>query len=225
MIPSNIFSFLKDLTVNNNKIWFEDNKERFINAKEDFEKYVENLIGIIQTIDPKVGHPHAKECIFRIYRDVRFSKDKLPYKNNFGAYIAHGGRKSPYAGYYLHIEPDNSFLGGGSYCPEPQDLKSIRQHILDNASTYIDITQNPSFKKIFPEIWGEKVKTAPKGFSKNDEHIELIKPKSFTLLHKLSDKEIQSDNIEKTIKKIYTCMKPFNDFINEAIKQSRSMKI
>ncbi len=218
MIPPSIFSFLKNLTLNNNKIWFEENKEGYLQAKEDFEKYIEKLILLVQQIDPKIGHPHAKECIFRIYRDVRFSKNKQPYKNNFGAYISHGGRKSPYSGYYLHIEPDNSFLGGGAYCPQPAELKAIRQKIIDSPQEYKDIIENTSFKKVFPEIIGEKLKTAPKGFAKDDPNIELIKLKSYTLLLSLDDKTIQSTTIENKIKSVFTLMKPYNDFLNQAIK-------
>ncbi len=222
MIPSTIFDFLKDLTVNNNKEWFNDNKIRYQTAKDDFESYIDQLIALAHSIDPSIGHPHAKDCIFRIYRDVRFSKDKLPYKNNFGAYIAHGGRKSPYAGYYLHIEPDNSFIGGGIYCPNPQILKTVRESIMDNAEEYIGIIKNKTFKKTFHEVWGEKVKTAPKGFSKNDPNIDLIRPKSYALVSNLSDEEILDQKFEKQIIKTFKTMKPFNDFLNIAIKKSLS---
>ncbi|MCW3788776.1 DUF2461 domain-containing protein [Plebeiibacterium sediminum] len=222
MIPSTIFDFLKELTVNNNKEWFNDNKSKYQTAKDDFESYIDQLIALVHSIDPTIGHPHAKDCIFRIYRDVRFSKDKLPYKNNFGAYIAHGGRKSPYAGYYLHIEPDNSFIGGGIYCPQPKILKTVRESIMDNAEEYVDIIKNKTFKKTFPEIWGEKVKTAPKGFSKNDPNIDLIRPKSYALITNLTDEEILDPKFEKQVIKTFNIMKPFNDFLNIAIKKGLS---
>lgn len=222
MIPSTIFQFLHDLSIHNNKEWFQDNKVMYQQAKEDFEAYVDHLIAMINVIDPKVGHPHAKDCVFRIFRDVRFSKNKSPYKNNFGAYIAHGGRKSPYAGYYLHIEPDNSFLGGGIYCPESSVLRAVREHILTHAEEYKNIIEEPSFKKVFREIWGERLKSAPKGFSKDDPNIDLIKPKSYTLLLNLKDNEIQSARIDAKIKKVFGLIKPYNDFINTGIKKSLS---
>ncbi len=222
MIPATIFEFLKELTLNNNKEWFNDNKNKYQQAKDDFESYINELIVLVHNIDPKIGHPHAKDCIFRIYRDVRFSKDKLPYKNNFGAYIAHGGRKSPYAGYYLHIEPDNSFIGGGIYCPQPNILKTVRETIIENTDEYLNIIHNRTFKKTFPEIWGERVKTAPKGFSKNDPNIDLVRPKSYALVTNLSDEEIQSPKLDKQAIKIFKLMKPFNDFLNIAIKESLS---
>ncbi len=222
MIPQVIFDFLKELAVNNNKEWFHDHKEKYQEAKSAFEEYINKMIGIIHTLDPTIGHPHAKDCIFRIFRDVRFSKDKLPYKNNFGAYMAHGGRKSPYAGYYLHIEPDNSFLGGGIYCPESNVLKAVRESIIDNASEYKAIIDEPEFKKVFPDIWGDKLKTAPKGFDKNDPNIELVRPKSYILFKQMSDKEIQAKNVEEKIEEIFSMMKPYNEFLNYAIKRSLS---
>ncbi len=222
MIPSTILDFLKELSVNNNKDWFNENKEKYQQAKEDFESFINELIALVHSIDPKIGHPHAKDCIFRIFRDVRFSKDKLPYKNNFGAYIAHGGRKSPYAGYYFHIEPDNSFIGGGLHCPQPNILKSVRESIIENAEEYKQIINEKTFKKTFHEIWGEKVKTAPKGFSKNDPNIDLIRPKSYALVANISDEEILSSKLEKQISKVFNTMKPFNDFINIAVKESLS---
>ncbi len=218
MIPKEIFDFLVELSVNNNKDWFHENKSKYEIAKQSFEQYVDGLIAIIHGIDPTIGHPHAKDCIFRIYRDVRFSKNKEPYKNNFGAYIAHGGRKSPYAGYYLHIEPDNSFLGGGIYCPQPNVLKGVRENILDNADEYLSIIDDEKFKKVFPEVWGDKLKTAPKGFSKDDPNIHLIRNKSFVLMQNLSDKEIQSKNFEEKMMCAFGLMKPFNDFMNLAVK-------
>ncbi|MCW3804450.1 DUF2461 domain-containing protein [Plebeiibacterium marinum] len=222
MIPPIIFEFLKELTVNNNKDWFNENKEKYQQAKDAFEEYINYLIGIIHNIDPKIGHPHAKDCIFRIYRDVRFSKDKLPYKNNFGAYIAHGGRKSPYAGYYLHLEPDNSFAAGGIYCPQPNTLKTVRELIMENIEEYKHIIEEKNFKKNFTEVWGERVKTAPKGFSKDDPNIEYIRPKSYALVHNINDEQIESNRINQSLSRIYKLMKPYNDFLNQAVKESLS---
>ncbi|TLX77805.1 DUF2461 domain-containing protein [Labilibacter sediminis] len=222
MIPTVIFKFLKELSVNNNKEWFQDNKPKYQDAKQAFEEYINGLIGVVHSIDPTVGHPHAKDCIFRIFRDVRFAKDKTPYKNNFGAYIAHGGRKSPYGGYYLHVEPDNSFIGGGVYCPQPNVLKAVRETIMERPYDYKKIIEGREFKKVFPEIWGERLKTAPKGFSKDDPNIDLIRPKSYTLLVNLSDEQIESPKVEDKILKTFKLMKPYNEFLNTAIKNAMS---
>jgi len=222
MIPSIIFEFLKELMVNNNKEWFQNNKSMYQQAKKEFEIYVNELIAVVHAIDPKVGYPNAKDCIFRIFRDVRFSKDKTPYKNNFGVYIAHGGRKSPYGGYYLHIEPDNSFIGGGVYSPQPNVLKVIREIIIECSDEYKMITEDSSFKNEFPEIWGDKLKMAPKGFPKDDPNIELIKLKSYALVTQIDDNQMESKNIENKISKIFKIIKPYNDFLNTAIKESLS---
>lgn len=220
MIPKQIFDFLVELSVNNNREWFNDNKEKYTLAKDAFEEYIEKLITSVHNIDLSIGHPQAKDCAFRIFRDVRFGKEKLPYKNNFGAYIAHGGRKSPYAGYYFHMEPDNSFVGGGLYCPEPQILKSVREYIIDNPDQYTSLIHGKEFKKHFKEIHGEQLKTAPKGFDKNDPNINLIKFKSYSAITPLSDEQIMAKNIDKKIIDVFTTLKPFNDFINHGVKKA-----
>ena len=220
MLPKEIFEFLVGLSVNNNREWFHENKAKYDAARDAYEEYINGMIAMVHGIDPSIGHPNAKECIFRIFRDVRFSKNKEPYKNNFGAYMAHGGRKSPYAGYYLHIEPDNSFVGGGVYNPQPAVLKGIRQSIMDNVDEYRGIVEDKEFKKMFPEIWGEKLKTAPKGFDKNDPNIDLIRNKSFAVVIPISDKDVHSKNFEEKVLKIFQVMKPFNGFLNAAVKDS-----
>ncbi|SMO60462.1 TIGR02453 family protein [Saccharicrinis carchari] len=220
MIPKEIFDFLVELSVNNNRDWFNNNKPKYQSAKEAFEQYIDQLIATLHGIDRSIGHPDAKDCTFRIFRDVRFAKNKQPYKNNFGAYIAHGGRKSPYAGYYFHMEPDNSFVGGGLYNPEPQILRSVREHIIKNADEYRQIIDNKKFKSIFNEIHGEKLKTAPKGFDKNDANIELIRYKSYAAITPLSDEQIRAKNIDKKIIDIFTVLKPLNDFINRGVKKA-----
>jgi uncharacterized protein (TIGR02453 family) len=222
MVPSVVFDFLVELSLNNNKEWFQANKEKYEVAKKEFEVYVDQIIDMINAFDPTVGHPYVKDCIFRIFRDIRYSKDKTPYKNNFGASIAHGGRKSPYAGYYLHIEPDNSFLGGGLYCPQTDILKVIRSSILENVDEYKSIIQDKSFKDVFPGIWGEKLKTTPKGFDKNNPNIDLVRYKSYTLMTHLNDEQLKSDGFESYMNSIFLLMKPYNEFMNLAIKNSRS---
>lgn len=218
MLPKGIFDFLVQLSINNNKEWFQENKPMYQKAKVDFEEYINNLIGIVHSIDDSIGHPNAKDCMFRIFRDVRFSKNKLPYKNNFGAYMALGGRKSPYAGYYIHIEPDNSFVGGGIYSPQPAELKAIRTSIIENPDEFKSIIEAPKFNELYPEIYGEQLKTAPKGFDKNDPNISLVRHKSYAVVHKLTDKQVLSNNLNTIIKDLFTTMKPFNVFLNEALK-------
>ena len=124
-----ILKFLELLSGNNNREWFEANKPMYQSAKSLYETLITNTITGIGAFDSSIGHPLAKDCLFRIFRDVRFSKDKAPYKTNFGAFIASGGRKSPKSGYYIHIEPEKSFIGGGIYMPQPDVLKKLRQEV------------------------------------------------------------------------------------------------
>ena len=212
-----VFEFLKQLSVNNNKEWFHKNKPMYQKAKIAFEEYIQFLIGETSKFDNSLKGVNAKDCIFRIFRDIRFAKDKTPYKNNFGAYIVEGGRKSIKAGYYFHIEPDNSFIGGGVYCPQSEQLLSIRSEIHKNANTFISIINNKEFKKVFPDIYGEKLKAAPRGFDKNFEHIELLKYKSYTFITRASDKEIDSNTLTKKIINTFTTLKPANDYLNKAM--------
>jgi len=212
-----ILNFLKDLDENNNREWFEQNKNTYLEAKQRFESYVNILIPQIKDIDSSIDVMSAKDCTFRIYKDVRFSKDKNPYKNNMGAYFAHGGKKGGFAGYYLHIEPNNCFVGGGLYMPEPLILNAVRTDIYENIEQFESIINNSEFLKIYPEIKGEKLKTAPKGFPKDFPKIELLKYKSYTVFKSFSEKEIIADNFFENVLNNFEIQKPFNDFINEPI--------
>ncbi len=215
---SKSYKFLSKLIPNNNRDWFHANKGIYNEAKAEFEGFIDLIIPEIIKIDKEVGILNAKECIFRIFKDVRFSKDKTPYKINFGAYMSKGGRKSPYAGYYLHFEPGASFMGGGVYMPESANLKAIRTEIYDNVVEYKKIISKASFKKVFPEIYGEKLKTAPKGFPKDFPDLELIKNKHFAVVHYVDDDFWRSDDLIKKIIEIYKVQLPFNNFLNRAIR-------
>ncbi len=218
ILDNNVFEFLKNLSVNNNKDWFNDNRDVYKIAKLDFEKFVQNLILETYDIDKSIGAINAKDCIFRIFRDVRFSKDKTPYKINFGAHIGNGGRKSIYAGYYLHLEPDNSFVGGGLYMPQSDILKKVRTLIIENPQEFKSILDDSKFNKTFGKIYGETLKTAPRGFDKNDDNIELIRYKSYAFVKSISDKELLDKNFDKKILDIFRTLKPMNDFLNSAIR-------
>lgn len=159
----------------------------------------------------------AKDCVFRIYKDVRFSKDKTPYKTNMGASINPDGRKSLIAGYYLHIEPGASFLAGGIYMPEPNILNAVRQEIDYNPKPLLKIFSAASFKKYFnglDEI--DKLKTVPKGFDKNHPQIELLKHKHFIVTRNLSDKDILSKDFDKAVLAGYKAMQPFIEYLRVA---------
>ena len=213
-----ILDFLKKLKKNNNREWFTDNKKKFEVAKDAFEPAVEILLNGISKFDKRIAEVTPKECIYRIYRDVRFSKDKTPYKTNFGAVMGAGGRKTTSAFYYIQVEPgDNSFIAGGLYMPEGEKLKKIRQEIDYNANDFKKILNKKSFKQYFPQIEGEKLKKAPKGYAPDDPNIELLKHKSYVVMHQFTDAQIMDDAFTKECIKMYKEMKPFNDFLHVAI--------
>ncbi|RLD80101.1 MAG: DUF2461 domain-containing protein [Bacteroidetes bacterium] len=214
-----LLRFLTQLHKNNNRDWFNDNKKEFTELKEQFETFINQLIPKVNQIDGVVNSISAKDCIFRIYRDVRFSKNKAPYKTHFGAYIASGGRKSPFAGYYVHIEPGGSFAGGGVYHPEPAILKELRYEIMDRTDEFKNIISSSEFKKVFPEIYGEKLKTVPKGFPKDFKDIELLRFKSYALTHLIDDEMATSEGFEDYLLKLYKTARPFNSFFNKVITE------
>ena len=211
--------FLTQLRKNNNRSWFNANKAQYTEAKKEFEQFVEILIPIIKDIDPGIDVTSAKECMFRIFRDVRFSKDKLPYKTNFGAFIAKGGRKSPFAGYYIHLEPGESFVGGGVYMPESKYLKAIRTEIYENVEGYKKIINSAAFKKHFSGIYGDKLKSAPRDFPKDFEDIDLLKNKHYVVAQKVANSFWTSEKSIEELIKIFEIQFLFNQFLNRAIKK------
>jgi uncharacterized protein (TIGR02453 family) len=213
-----ILDFLKKLKQNNDRDWFEKNKAKYLEAKEKYESILEKVIAGVRKFDKKIDADLTpKNCMFRIYRDVRFSKDKKPYKTNMGASIDPGGKKSQIAGYYLHIEPGNSFVAGGVWMPEPAMLQSIRQEIDYNPEPLLKIMKSASFKKHFKGLDEEdKLKTVPKAFDKEHPHIELLKNKHFLVSHTFTDKEILSKDAVTKITDAFKAMHPFLEYMREA---------
>jgi uncharacterized protein (TIGR02453 family) len=214
-----ILNFLKDLQANNNREWFQENKNRYKEVQDRFESYVMLLAAKLHEIDPRVNIDNPKDCTFRIYRDIRFSKNKQPYKDHIGAYIAPGGRKSPFAGYYLHISPGSCFAGGGLYRPEPKILKAVRAEIYTDPEELKSILNTPEFKETFGEIMGERLKTAPQGYPKDWPDIELLRPKSYAVSHALSEEEITSPKLFNTLENIYKTLFPLNEYLNRIVEK------
>jgi len=212
--------FLKQLGKNNNREWFHANKPLYQEAKAEFELFINILIPRLKDVDSSIDVFHAKECTFRIFKDVRFSKDKSPYKTNFGAFISRGGRKSPFAGYYVHLEPNASFIGGGSYMPQAPQLKAIRADIVTNVEKYKKIISKAAFKKYFPEVYGEKLKTAPRGFDKTWPDIDLVRNKHYAVVHHVPDSFWFSGSTQDEIIKAFKVQVAFNDFLNGAIQKT-----
>ncbi len=222
MLSQNVIPFLNELSKNNNKDWFTKNKSWYQQAHKDFIAFVDDLIPQMAIIDPSLQGITAKDSVYRIYRDVRFSKDKTPYKMHFGANIAAGGRKSKLAGYYLHIEPSGtSITGGGIFGPEAPVLKAIRNEFYQVPDEVFDILNEEEFKKHFNGFWEkDKLKLAPKGFPKDFEHIDLLKNKSFLVIHDLSKKDIESEVLIGKLCEVYRAMYPLNRLINTIIKDA-----
>lgn len=216
-------AFLRKLKENNYKEWFHENKPMYDDAKKEFEDFVFSFIHEVSQIDKTIGTVEPKNCIFRIFRDIRFTNDKTPYKTNFGAYIARGGgRKSEYAGFYFHLEPGNSLLAGGVWMPQPDILKAVRNEIFHNIEEFTEIISNKDFKNHFGAISSEDMlKTAPKDFPKDWPQINLLKYKSYTLAKSLSDDLISNSNMMEEIRMVYTAMLPFNNFMNRVIEDIR----
>ena len=218
MIQSSSLDFLKKLKKNNNKDWFDKHKTEYEAAKKDIEAFIEKLIASIGTFDPSIKGLTPKECLFRIYRDVRFSKDKTPYKTHLGAYMSGRGKKSNGPGYYVHIQPGYTFLAGGLWVPPAPELNAVRQEIDYNQEEFEKIIKDKTFKKHFKELnQEEKLKSVPKGYDKDHPAIELLKLKSFTVSHPVDDKTVTSKDFVKYSTTVFKAMKPFNDFMGRAI--------
>jgi len=215
-----ILNFLKALKANNNREWFNANKDSYIEAKKNFEELVATLILKIGEFDEEVKYLTPSECIFWIYRDVRFSHDKSPYKTHFGAYIAPGGgRKSILGGYYIHLESENNMLGGGIYCPEPSALKKIRQSVYENYDELEEILNDAQFVSIFGKMYSdESLKKAPAGFPADFKGMEHLKFKHFCVGHFLSDSELLKEDLTVYAPKVFKAMVPFNRFFNEILE-------
>lgn len=221
MLQLRTLHYIKDLAKNNNKPWFDENRHFFDIAKTDFEQLVRNIISSFGEVDPDIAPLEVKNCIFRQYRDVRFSKDKTPYKQHMGASFDKGGKKSGFAGYYLHIEPGNkSMVGGGIWMPEAAQLKKIRQEIDYSWQEFSDIIHQPAFTKIYGDLeQGEyKLSREPKGYDKDNPAIEYLKLKSLVAVQILTDENLVSkDLLEKTIV-AFTALMPLIKFINRSLE-------
>ncbi|MDX5320520.1 MAG: DUF2461 domain-containing protein [Bacteroidota bacterium] len=212
-----IIPFLIDLSANNTKEWFTANKKRFEQAKKEVAQLVDTLIQELAKEEPALKDLSAKDCMFRIYRDVRFSKNKEPYKTNMGAVIAPGGRKSSQAFYYLHLDPAGCFLAGGRYMPESDEIKNIRQEIDYNLDEFEKILSEASFKKHFKGLDdNERLKTTPKGYDADNPAIEYLKNKSFTVSYPFEAKAILKKDFVSHCVEVYQSMRPFNAFLNRA---------
>lgn len=220
MLQATTLKFLKNLSKNNSKEWFDAQKPAYQDAKADFESIVQQLIDGLSRQDAEVADLQVKDCVFRIYKDVRFSKDKTPYKTNMGAAFSPGGRKSPRPGYYFHLEPGGkSFAGGGLWMPDAPVLKKSRQEIDYNFAEFQQLISNKDFIKYFGKIEGEALKTVPQGYQPDNPAIAYLKLKSFTVWHSFSDDECTQPALVREILKVFAVMQPFVKFLDRALHE------
>ncbi|GHT09818.1 TIGR02453 family protein [Bacteroidia bacterium] len=218
MIQKSTLAFLKSLAAHNDREWFAAHKPAYEAAKADAEHLAAALAAGIAQFDPSIGYLEPKDCMFRIYRDARFSHDKSPYKTNLGVVLQRGGKRTQYACYYVHIEPNNLFLSGGIYMPSPEVLKALRHSIDVNFEEFESIVHNKSFKKYFA-LEGEKLVKAPQGFDKDSPAVEYLKHKNWYVMQPIDAAEIcHPDFVKKTLK-AFAALQPLNAFFNEAIDE------
>lgn len=210
-IPQSVLDFLKEIELNNNRVWFNENKPRYQEQQAHMKAFGEALL------DEMSHHDHIERFkLLRIYRDVRFSKNKLPYKKNMSGSMSRATQWLR-GGYYFHIEPGNSFAAGGFWSPNSADLKRIRTEIEADDQPLRTIIADPIFQKTFGALQGEGVKTAPKGFSKEHPAIDLIRKKQFIVTRKFSDKEVTSGNFLSELDQTFRNMRPFFDYMSEVL--------
>ena len=220
MLHPSTLKFLKDLKKNNNKPWFDAHRKEYESAKADFTAFIQSVIDKHGKSDPTIKSINAKDCMFRINRDVRFSKDKSPYKTNMGAYICKGGKKSIYGGYYFHCEPGQCFVGGGLWMPMPPELNKVRQEIDYNLADFKKIITSKKFSSVYKGLSQDPeyvLSRVPKGYDPGNPAAEYLKMKSFVSMTPLKDSDITSKDLLKKVTTAFEALQPLIEFINESI--------
>lgn len=221
MLQQATLQFLKGLKKNNQKPWFDEHRSAYDAAKQDYIRFLQEVIQLLSKKDPSIAEIQARDCLFRINRDVRFSKDKSPYKTNFGAYISKGGRKSKYAGYCFHLEPGGSFCGVGLWMPMPPELARVRQEIDYCHDEFTRILNSATYRKYFDNLYREKdasLSRVPKGYDPQNPAAEDLKLKSFFSMHKLKDAELLSPGLVAETARMLLAAKPLVDFLNRPLE-------
>lgn len=220
MIEPQTLRFLTQLKNNNNKPWFDAHRAQYEAARIDFANFIQLLIDALQKTDTTITGLMSKDCLFRINRDIRFSKDKTPYKSNFGTSIKRGGRKSPFAGYYFHLEPGHSFIGGGLWMPAAPALKNVRQEIDYNWEEFGSIIGGKAFKKIYGDLYkgGDvSLSSMPKGYEKDNPAAAYLRLKSFIAETRIDDEELTKGSLHKKTLAAFEALQPLLHFINRTI--------
>ena len=214
-IPPSSFEFLKLLKKNNDRDWFNANKDRYLKELNSIELLADELLEELNKHDV-IETPSGKKSLHRIYRDVRFSKEKTPYKTNWSGSFRRAGKQRR-GGYYFHIEPGNSFIAGGFWGPNPEDLKRIREEISYDPEPLRKIVKNKNFINMFGNLQGDQIKTTPKNFDPNDPAIDFLRFKQFLCIRIFTDKDVLNENFSKEILKTFLALRPFFDYMSEAL--------
>jgi uncharacterized protein (TIGR02453 family) len=221
MITKEAIQFIDDLKANNNTEWMHANKKRYDNYKKDYHLFIASVLEEMKPLDKSLDQLEIKNCTFRINRDIRFSKDKQPYKTNIALWLSTNKNRKNSPGYYIHFEKGSSFIAGGVWCPEANELKNIRKEIAFFYDDLEAIVNNSTFKKEFKEITREEsnlLKKAPKGYEPNHPAIEFLKLKSYTCSQKIDDKLFLDKDFSKKIAEKLIALKPLNEFLNRALE-------
>lgn len=228
-----IMAFLRNVAANNNREWFQEHRHEYEEARADFEQGVAKAIGRIAEFDPSVAHLTVKDCTYRFYRDTRFSQDKSPYKDHFGAYISARGKKSLHGGYYLHVQPDGCLVACGSYWLPTNILTSCRNEIMGNEEEWLRCVESDEFQRYYGcdlapcterESWEtkqgfglERLKTCPAGFPRDYEYVKYLRLKNYCCWHRVSDAFFEGDRWLAKMVPMLQAAKPMQDFINAVI--------
>lgn len=221
MLQSSTIKFLKDLQKNNNKAWFEAHRKQYEDAKTDFASFVQTILDKHGKKDESIVHLKAKDCTFRINRDVRFSKDKSPYKDNMGAYMSKGGKKSVFGGYYFHCQPGRNFAGGGLWMPMPPELNKVRQEIDYNFNEFKKIIGSKKFKSVYGDLSRDAeyvLSRVPKGYDADNPSADYLKLKSFVAMVSLKDADLTSKNLTQKVLIAFGTLQPMLEFINRSLE-------
>lgn len=222
MLEPQTLKFLTQLKKNNNKPWFDAHRADYEAARIDFQNFIQLVIDDLGRKDTTIAGISARDCLFRINRDVRFSKDKSPYKANFGASIKGGGKKSPFAGYYFHLEPGQSFVGGGLWMPENTTLKNMRQEVDYCWEEFSSLLKEKKFRATYKDLYkgaDVSLSTNPKGYEKDNPAIDYLKLKCFIAETKLDDEELTKSSLHKKTVAAFEALQPLLAFINRTIQQ------
>ena len=222
MLQPSTIKFLKALKKNNNKPWFDKNRKVYEDAKADFAGFIQKVIDLHGKKDSSIKNIVAKDCLFRINRDVRFAKDKSPYKSNFGASINKSGRKAENsAGYYFQVQPDRNFAGGGIWMPEPNELKKVRQEIDYNFADFKKIIGTKKFKSVYGDLDRSPdflLSRVPKGYEPNNPAADYLKLKSFVAISFFNDADLTSQDLVKKTVAAFEALQPVIQFLNNSME-------